>query len=148
MNAWSKRVESSRHVLNAFGGIEKFSAIQINLNFIDATPQPSVMDASRERSGWMYVHVAILAAVVLQQAVVSKLRLEVDPVFSTYDMYSTTYDSPEAYERASNDQHRFVARMKDGEITDWERLDRVWGLVDDEPAFASFVRDEIRQMRE
>ena len=39
-----------------------------------------------------------------------------------------------------------VARMKDGEISDWRRLDRVWALVGDKPAFASFLRDEISQM--
>jgi hypothetical protein len=39
-----------------------------------------------------------------------------------------------------------LAKMKGGEVQDWKRLDRVWGLVGDKPAFAAHVRDEIRQM--
>jgi hypothetical protein len=38
-----------------------------------------------------------------------------------------------------------VARMKQGEITDWKRLDEVWALVGDKPAFTSLLREEIRQ---
>ena len=39
-----------------------------------------------------------------------------------------------------------LARMKDGEIEDWKRLDEVWALVGDKPAFAKYVRDEIERM--
>jgi hypothetical protein len=39
-----------------------------------------------------------------------------------------------------------LAKMKAGEIADWKRLDRVWALVGDKPAFASYVRDEIKGM--
>ena len=39
-----------------------------------------------------------------------------------------------------------LARMKDGQIEDWNRLDQVWGLVGDKPAFAKFIRDAIRKM--
>jgi hypothetical protein len=39
-----------------------------------------------------------------------------------------------------------LARMSDGDITDWKRLDRVWGLVGDKPAFTEFVRNEIGAM--
>jgi len=39
-----------------------------------------------------------------------------------------------------------LVRMKGGQIEDWKRLDRVWGLVGDKPAFAKYVRDEIGQM--
>jgi hypothetical protein len=39
-----------------------------------------------------------------------------------------------------------LARMKEGRIEDWNRLDQVWGLVDDKPAFAEYIRDEINQM--
>ena len=39
-----------------------------------------------------------------------------------------------------------LARMKDGEIQDWKRLDRVWALVGDKPAFAKFVQAEIDKM--
>ena len=39
-----------------------------------------------------------------------------------------------------------LAKMKGGEIEDWKSLDEVWALVQDKPAFAEFVRDEINQM--
>ena len=41
-----------------------------------------------------------------------------------------------------------LVQMKGGEIADWKRLDRVWALVGDKPAFAKFVREEIGQMLE
>jgi hypothetical protein len=41
-----------------------------------------------------------------------------------------------------------LVRMKGGEIENWKRLDRVWALVGDKPAFAKFVREEIGQMLE
>ncbi len=39
-----------------------------------------------------------------------------------------------------------LARRTSGDTTEWKRLDQVWALFDDEPAFASFLRDEIQQM--
>jgi len=39
-----------------------------------------------------------------------------------------------------------LAKTKDGQVQDWKRLDEVWGLVNDKPAFAAFVRGEVRQM--
>ena len=39
-----------------------------------------------------------------------------------------------------------LARMKDGQIEDWNRLDQVWGLVGDKPEFAKFMREAIRKM--
>lgn len=39
-----------------------------------------------------------------------------------------------------------LARMNGGRIEDWKRLDRVWAIVGDKPAFADYVRGEIRQM--
>lgn len=41
-----------------------------------------------------------------------------------------------------------LARMKDGKIKDWRRLDKVWALVGERPAFADYIRSEIRQMLE
>lgn len=46
-------------------------------------------------------YAAVIVVFVAQQIMVSTLRLEVPPVMSTYDMYATTYGSPEAYETAS-----------------------------------------------
>jgi len=39
-----------------------------------------------------------------------------------------------------------LVRMKAGEIDVWDRLDRVWALKDDPPAFAEYVRGEIQGM--
>lgn len=39
-----------------------------------------------------------------------------------------------------------LARMKAGQIEDWKRLDEVWALVGDKPAFAKYVREQITKM--
>jgi len=60
------------------------------------------------------------------------------------------YETPAAAELAKKFDIQMpvvvVARLKDGEIRDWRRLDRVWALVGDKPAFADFLRDEISGM--
>ena len=40
-----------------------------------------------------------------------------------------------------------LALMKDGKVERWERLDRVWPLVGDKPAFNKYVREEIEKIR-
>ncbi|MBN1854267.1 MAG: hypothetical protein JW829_16175 [Pirellulales bacterium] len=39
-----------------------------------------------------------------------------------------------------------LAKMKDGQVQDWKRLDEVWGIVGDKTAFTEYVQDEIEQM--
>lgn len=39
-----------------------------------------------------------------------------------------------------------LAKMKAGQIQDWKRLDKVWGLVGDKPAFSAHLRKEINKM--
>lgn len=39
-----------------------------------------------------------------------------------------------------------LAKMNQGRIERWKRLDEVWGLYDDPPKFAAFVRQEISDM--
>ena len=39
-----------------------------------------------------------------------------------------------------------LAKMQGGQVQEWKRLDKVWGLVDDKPALAAYLRGEIRQM--
>ncbi|MBU4272218.1 MAG: hypothetical protein KKE86_02215 [Planctomycetes bacterium] len=39
-----------------------------------------------------------------------------------------------------------LAKMKDGQVQDWKRLDKVWALVGDKPAFTKYVRGEIERM--
>jgi hypothetical protein len=39
-----------------------------------------------------------------------------------------------------------LAQLKDGQVATWKRLDEVWGLVGDKPAFAKFMRDEVARL--
>ena len=39
-----------------------------------------------------------------------------------------------------------LAKMKDGQVGDWKRLDQVWPLVGDKPAFTKYVSGEIERM--
>ncbi|MFW6106819.1 MAG: nitrophenyl compound nitroreductase subunit ArsF family protein [bacterium] len=61
------------------------------------------------------------------------------------------YDEPESsglVERFGIHMANVVlAQMEGGEIKDWKRLDQVWALVGDKPAFAEFIRTQINQMR-
>ena len=41
-----------------------------------------------------------------------------------------------------------LVRMEGGQIGDWKRLDGVWALVGDKPAFAEYVQAEIQAMLE
>ena len=59
--------------------------------------------------------VTVLLALLAQQAVVSLFRLEMSPLVSSYDMYSTTYASPEDYERKANEVYWIVATDKAGQ---------------------------------
>lgn len=36
-----------------------------------------------------------------------------------------------------------LARMKDGKVEKWERLDRVWALANDQPSFDKYIRESI-----
>lgn len=60
------------------------------------------------------------------------------------------YEKPEAADLAKKfDVHManvVLAQMDGGEIGNWRRLDKVWALVGDKPAFAEFIRTEIDQM--
>jgi hypothetical protein len=39
-----------------------------------------------------------------------------------------------------------LARMKDGQVQDWRRLDEVWGLVGEKSKFIAYVQSEIQRM--
>lgn len=39
-----------------------------------------------------------------------------------------------------------LAKMAGGQVEDWKRLDKVWPLVGDKPAFTAYVREEIDKM--
>ena len=50
----------------------------------------------------------VIVLIAVQQLVVSADHIESRPLFSTYDMYSTTYDSPAQYEAKSNMVYRVI----------------------------------------
>jgi len=60
------------------------------------------------------------------------------------------YDRPEGADLATKFEVIksivVLVRMKDGRIDEWNRLDKVWALWKDKPAFADYVRSEIEQM--
>jgi hypothetical protein len=61
--------------------------------------RPGASAAPAMRSGpFPKLALVMVIALVAQQLFVSLLKLEVPPVLSTYDMYSTTYASPAEYE--------------------------------------------------
>lgn len=68
-------------------------------------PQAS---GSRPEAGGLWPACVVLA-LAATQVVVSALRLEVSPVLSTYDMYSTTYASPADFEEKASDARWLVA---------------------------------------
>lgn len=39
-----------------------------------------------------------------------------------------------------------LAKMKGGQVQDWKRLDEVWAVVGDKPAFMQYVQSEIERM--
>jgi hypothetical protein len=70
---------------------------------------PAAFPAPALRSGHLpKLAVFMVMALVAQQFVVSLLRLEVSPVLSTYDMYSTTYGSPAEYENNAGQAYWIV----------------------------------------
>ena len=60
------------------------------------------------------------------------------------------YEEPAADELAKRFEIQMpvivLARMKGGQIQDWKRLDEVWALVGDQPAFAEYIRNEVNKM--
>ena len=60
------------------------------------------------------VQLAMIAAIIAQQLVVSSLRLERAPMFSWYDMYSGTYASPAAFNAGRPPRFRIVASTDRG----------------------------------
>lgn len=68
-------------------------------------------------SGITGAQLAAICFVIVQQVAVSAMHVEARPIFSAYDMYSTTYDSWADYEAASNLVYRVVA-VSDGRSTD------------------------------
>lgn len=84
-------------------------------------PVTSAVDQTQPapRSWRRLMHPAIVIAVIAlvgQQIVVSVLKLEVAPLISTYDMYSTTYGSPAEYENKAGLSYWIVAVDDTAEI--------------------------------
>ena len=54
-------------------------------------------------------HVLLLGTLAVQQALASISAVEVEPLLSNYSMYSSTFESPEAFERA---RYRKMQRLR------------------------------------
>ena len=96
-------------------------------------------------SGLKPVNALVVAALVAGQAWASYRRIEIEPLFSNYPMYSNTYNSPEDYEHA-HAQLRF--RANGGDITDRIRAadgNGILSLALENPAASPTSQEEIRQ---
>lgn len=70
------------------------------------TPVPSTAASA---VGWRPLAAsAVVLTLIVQQLVVSTWKLEMPPLFSVYDMYATTYGSPEEYERQAGETYWIV----------------------------------------
>jgi hypothetical protein len=72
--------------------------------------------ASIRASAVSAVQLALVAFVIVQQVIVSTLRLERAPIFSWYDMYSGTYASAEAWNASRSPAYRIVAFTDTGRV--------------------------------
>jgi len=67
--------------------------------------------------GWLAtVQLAIVVFVIAQQLVSSALKLERIPMFSWYDMYAGTYESPEAWSATREPSYRLVLHTDRGPV--------------------------------
>ena len=73
---------------------------------VGASTAAAAAPAPRMRARYPAAAMLVLIAV---QTMVSLLRLEMSPMLSTYDMYSTTYASPADFEAKATDAHWLVA---------------------------------------
>jgi hypothetical protein len=106
----------------------------------------AVLETRREprfSAGLRWAQVATIVLLVGQQVIVSAGRIELDPLLSTYDMYSTTYASPEDYEEKAGMGYWLIAQFEDGgtDTCQWDRSDfeRFSSLASDDPAVRELV---------
>ena len=77
-------------------------------------PRPALETGPVRLTPLRKAHVALVVILVAQQIVASALKLEIGPMLSAYDMYSTTYDSPSEYEAKGGMSYWLIARFDDG----------------------------------
>jgi hypothetical protein len=75
----------------------------------------SVMSAAAPRSTASWAQTAMIAALAVQQGLVSARHVEAPPMASAYDMYSATYDSDYDYEQSMNLQYQLLVRDDAGD---------------------------------
>jgi hypothetical protein len=75
-------------------------------------PEPTLLSPLRR------AQLVLVLLVALQQVVVTALKLEIGPVLSAYDMYSTTYESPEDYERKGGMSYWLITAFDDGSTSE------------------------------
>lgn len=136
------KIAAELQALRSQGGIAPMSAASVNTGPLD--------------DGVMvyYFHSKIRCATC--QAIESQSRETVQAAFASglesgeIVWKVLNYEDPEVAELAGQFKVQMpvvvVARMSDGEIAEWKRLDQVWALVGDEPAFSEFIQSEIRRM--
>jgi len=72
--------------------------------------RPAVLNVAASPAGWRPLAAsAIVLTVIGQQIFVTTWRAEQTPLFSIYDMYATTYQSPEEYELKTGETYWIVA---------------------------------------
>jgi hypothetical protein len=106
-------------------------------HLVAPTASPVVENGPRRRL-LQQTQVAMTLLLVGQQIIASASALELEPLMSTYDMYSTTYDSPEDYEAKSGMGYWLIARFEDGRTDtcqfDRSDFDRFSSMEPDDPA--------------
>jgi hypothetical protein len=92
-------------------------------DLVTTRSMPAQPFSAASHSRLVAVQAAIILAVAGEQFVVSAAKIEVDPLMSTYDMYSTTYASPADYDAKAGMSYWVVAQLEDG-VSESCRIDR------------------------
>jgi hypothetical protein len=95
-------------------GIMLLSFLPWHLIGVTARSAPVVAALSSRRPSLLHAQMAVVLVLIAQQTIASAYRLEVAPFVSTWDMYSTTYASPEEYEAKAGLAYMIVAGFDDG----------------------------------
>jgi hypothetical protein len=77
-------------------------------------PQGASANSSREQIVTLRAPAIAITAVIAVQLFISAFKLEIAPVFSTYDMYSTTYGNAEEYASKAGMAYWLIAERTDG----------------------------------
>lgn len=88
-------------------------------------PEPAAHETARlsdRFNGLRRWQTAAVVLLVLQQILATAYKIESPPMLSAYDMYSTTYDSPEQYEEKADTRYWLLLGFGDGTSSECEVL--------------------------